>query len=89
MVLVIIFFLSDKSWLMCLCCSYPCTLRQYLEVCVPNRMQASLMLLQLLEGVDHLCRQGIAHRDLKSDNVLLEFDSSKSPKMLQRVFMPM
>lgn len=33
------------------------------------------MVLQLLEGVDHLCRQGVAHRDLKSDNVLLEFDS--------------
>lgn len=33
------------------------------------------MVLQLLEAVDHLCRQGVAHRDLKSDNVLLEFDS--------------
>lgn len=33
------------------------------------------MVLQLLEGVDHLCRQGVAHRDLKSDNVLLELDS--------------
>lgn len=61
-----------------LCCSYPYTLRQYLKVCEPDQMQASLMLLQLLEGVDHLCRQGIAHRDLKSDNVLLEYDSSKS-----------
>ncbi|KAK9954577.1 hypothetical protein ABG768_016629 [Culter alburnus] len=62
--------------------NYPCTLRQYLEVCVPNRMQASLMLLQLLEGVDHLCRQGIAHRDLKSDNVLLEFDSTGCPRLV-------
>lgn len=33
------------------------------------------MVLQLLEGIDHLCREGVAHRDLKSDNVLLEFDS--------------
>ena len=33
------------------------------------------MALQLLEGVDHLCIQGIAHRDMKSDNILLEFDS--------------
>lgn len=33
------------------------------------------MVLQLLEAVDHLCRQGVAHRDLKSDNVLLEYDS--------------
>lgn len=58
-----------------LCLSYPCTLRQYLEVSTPSRRQGALMLLQLLEGVDHLCRQGVAHRDLKSDNVLLEFDS--------------
>lgn len=35
------------------------------------------MVLQLLEGVDHLCREGVAHRDLKSDNVLLEFDSGQ------------
>uniref|UniRef100_A0A673G4I0 Serine/threonine-protein kinase PINK1, mitochondrial n=1 Tax=Sinocyclocheilus rhinocerous TaxID=307959 RepID=A0A673G4I0_9TELE len=63
--------------------NYPCgTLRQYLEVCVPNRMQASLMLLQLLEGVDHLCKQGIAHRDLKSDNVLLEFDRAGCPRLV-------
>lgn len=33
------------------------------------------MVLQLLEAVDHLCRQGVAHRDLKSDNVLLELDA--------------
>ncbi|KAI4894363.1 hypothetical protein NFI96_022190 [Prochilodus magdalenae] len=62
--------------------NYPCTLRQYLEVCVPGRRQGSMMLLQLLEGVDHLCRQGIAHRDLKSDNVLLEFDSVGCPRLV-------
>lgn len=32
------------------------------------------MILQLLEGVDHLVRQGVAHRDLKSNNILVEFD---------------
>lgn len=58
-----------------LCYSYPCTLRQFLEVSTPGRRQGSLMVLQLLEGVDHLCTQGVAHRDLKSDNVLLDFDS--------------
>ncbi|XP_051517873.1 serine/threonine-protein kinase PINK1, mitochondrial [Myxocyprinus asiaticus] len=50
--------------------------------CVPDRMQASLMLLQLMEGVDHLCGQGIAHRDLKSDNVLLEFDCAGCPRLV-------
>lgn len=61
--------------LLLLCYSYPYTLRQFLEVSTVGRRQGSLMVLQLLEGVDHLCRQGVAHRDLKSDNVLLEFDS--------------
>lgn len=62
--------------------NYPCTLRQYLAGSSPSRREGSLMLLQLLEGVDHLCRQGIAHRDLKSDNVLLEFDSDGCPRLV-------
>ncbi|XP_070766244.1 serine/threonine-protein kinase PINK1, mitochondrial [Enoplosus armatus] len=62
--------------------NYPCTLRQYLEVSTPGRRQGTLMVLQLLEGVDHLCRQGVAHRDLKSDNVLLEFDSGGCPRLV-------
>lgn len=65
-----------SSWPL-LCLSYPCTLRQYLEASTPGRRLGSLMVLQLLEGVDHLCRQGVAHRDLKSDNVLMEFDSGQ------------
>lgn len=55
--------------------SYPGTLREFLKVSSVGKRHGSLMVLQLLEGVDHLCRQGVAHRDLKSDNVLLEFDS--------------
>lgn len=62
--------------------NYPCTLQQYLQVCVPSSIHGSMMLLQLLEGVDHLCRQGIAHRDLKSDNILLEFDSAGCPRLV-------
>lgn len=62
--------------------NYPFTLRQYLQESTPGRRQASLMVLQLLEGVDHLCRQGVAHRDLKSDNVLVEFDSDGCPRLV-------
>lgn len=62
--------------------NYPCTLRQYLKVSKPSRRHASLMVLQLLEGVDHLCRQGVAHRDLKTDNVLAEFDSDGCPRLV-------
>ncbi|KAM8864708.1 serine/threonine-protein kinase PINK1, mitochondrial [Spinachia spinachia] len=62
--------------------NYTCTLRQYLEVSTPDHGLGSLMVLQLLEGVDHLCRQGVAHRDLKSDNVLLESDSDGCPRLV-------
>lgn len=81
---VLVYFLSSSTQtdeLVTTCqfwfCSYPGSLREYLQVCVPSRRHGSLMVLQLLEGVAHLCRQGVAHRDLKSDNVLLEFDSGQ------------
>ncbi|NWX91482.1 PINK1 kinase, partial [Nothoprocta pentlandii] len=59
--------------------NYPCTLRQYLWDNLPDARLATMMILQLLEGVDHLVRHGIAHRDLKSDNILVEFDSDGHP----------
>ncbi|XP_053137233.1 serine/threonine-protein kinase PINK1, mitochondrial [Hemicordylus capensis] len=59
--------------------NYPCTLRQYLCERRPNARLSTMMLLQLLEGVDHLVRHGVAHRDLKSDNILVEFDSAGCP----------
>ncbi|NXI62495.1 PINK1 kinase, partial [Anseranas semipalmata] len=59
--------------------NYPCTLRQYLRDNSPDACLATMMILQLLEGVDHLVRHGIAHRDLKSDNILVEFDSAGCP----------
>ncbi|XP_017274674.1 serine/threonine-protein kinase PINK1, mitochondrial [Kryptolebias marmoratus] len=62
--------------------NYPCSLQQYLQESAPSPRHGSLMVLQLLEGVDHLCRQGVAHRDLKSDNVLLEFDSDGCPRLV-------
>ncbi|XP_003783878.1 serine/threonine-protein kinase PINK1, mitochondrial isoform X1 [Otolemur garnettii] len=59
--------------------NYPCTLRQYLRENTPSPHLATLMTLQLLEGVDHLVQQGIAHRDLKSDNILVELDADGCP----------
>ncbi|KFQ37473.1 hypothetical protein N332_10094, partial [Mesitornis unicolor] len=59
--------------------NYPCTLRQYLRESSPDIHLSTMMILQLLEGVDHLVRHGIAHRDLKSDNILVEFDSAGCP----------
>ncbi|XP_075376534.1 serine/threonine-protein kinase PINK1, mitochondrial [Mycteria americana] len=59
--------------------NYPCTLRQHLRESSPDVRLSTMMILQLLEGVDHLVRHGIAHRDLKSDNILVEFDSAGCP----------
>ncbi|NXX86948.1 PINK1 kinase, partial [Urocolius indicus] len=59
--------------------SYPCTLQQYLRESSPDVRLCTMMMLQLLEGVDHLVRHGIAHRDLKSNNILVEFDSAGCP----------
>ncbi|XP_060115315.1 serine/threonine-protein kinase PINK1, mitochondrial [Heteronotia binoei] len=59
--------------------NYPCTLRQYLHERTPDARLGTMMILQLLEGVDHLVRQGVAHRDLKSDNILVEFDPAGCP----------
>ncbi|XP_011495382.1 PREDICTED: serine/threonine-protein kinase PINK1, mitochondrial isoform X2 [Ceratosolen solmsi marchali] len=51
---------------------YDITLKQYvLEK--PMKTHVSILLLaQLLEGVAHIHSHGIAHRDLKSDNILLD-----------------
>ncbi|XP_048823721.1 serine/threonine-protein kinase PINK1, mitochondrial [Lagopus muta] len=62
--------------------NYPCTLRQYLRDNSPDSRLSSMMILQLLEGVDHLVRHRIAHRDLKSDNILVEFDSAGCPRLV-------
>lgn len=59
--------------------SYSCTLRQYLRGNSPSPRLATVMTLQLLEGVAHLVQQGVAHRDLKSDNVLVEPDAGSCP----------
>ncbi|XP_063273639.1 serine/threonine-protein kinase PINK1, mitochondrial [Prinia subflava] len=59
--------------------NYPCTLHQYLQENTPDIRLSTVMILQLLEGVDHLVRHGIAHRDLKSDNILVEIDSAGCP----------
>ena len=37
---------------------------------------ATILLIQLLEGITHLTRYGVAHRDLKTDNLLLDESTS-------------
>lgn len=43
---------------------------------------ALILFAQLLEAVAHLHRYGIAHRDLKSDNILIEKDEESSMPIL-------
>ncbi|XP_032581531.1 uncharacterized protein LOC6612239 isoform X1 [Drosophila sechellia] len=41
-----------------------------------------LLLAQMLEAVNHLSRHGVAHRDLKSDNVLIELQVDAAPVLV-------
>ncbi|CAL1536646.1 unnamed protein product [Lymnaea stagnalis] len=47
-------------------------LRDYLATHDVTMATRCLMLAQVLEGVSHLQKHGIAHRDLKTDNILVE-----------------
>ena len=38
----------------------------------PDQWIATFLMLQLLQGISHLTRHGISHRDLKTDNLLLD-----------------
>ncbi|XP_063242464.1 serine/threonine-protein kinase Pink1, mitochondrial [Bacillus rossius redtenbacheri] len=51
---------------------YDCSLKQYLHDQGAAPRTAVLLLAQLLEGVLHINMHGVAHRDLKSDNILLD-----------------
>ncbi|CAK9818365.1 Serine/threonine-protein kinase Pink1, mitochondrial [Anthophora quadrimaculata] len=51
---------------------YDITLKQYLADRNLSIRESILLLAQLLESITHLNAHGIAHRDLKSDNILLD-----------------
>jgi len=58
---------------------YPTDLKQVTQFAVEtgrriSDRQAALWLLQILQGVEHARSRGIAHRDLKADNVFLTAD---------------
>lgn len=58
---------------------YSYSLCEYLEQIKPtdSTLRTRLLLFaQLLEGVAHLYRHGVAHRDLKSDNILIDMNDN-------------
>ncbi|XP_063409892.1 serine/threonine-protein kinase Pink1, mitochondrial-like [Mytilus trossulus] len=61
---------------------YDMTLREYLEQHKPDVRTRCLLLTQLLEGIIHLGNHGIAHRDIKTDNMFLEYSESSVPKLV-------
>lgn len=61
---------------------YNMTLRQYLEENNPDVQTRCLLLTQLLEGVVHLRNHGIAHRDIKSDNLFLDLTVPNAPQLV-------
>merc|ERR1712188_13190 len=50
---------------------FTCSLREFLPSFTPSLPQKVSMFHQILDGVAHLEKHGIAHRDLKSDNILV------------------
>lgn len=61
---------------------YRYTLREYLEHHQPTVRQATMLLTQLLEAVIHMLKHNVAHRDLKSNNILVETDHAGQPHLV-------
>eukprot|EP00112_Aurelia_sp_Birch-Aquarium-sp1_P023803 Seg724.9 transcript_id=Seg724.9/GoldUCD/mRNA.D3Y31 product="Serine/threonine-protein kinase PINK1 mitochondrial" protein_id=Seg724.9/GoldUCD/D3Y31 len=61
---------------------YSTTLRRYVDEGFRSEREKSLLFAQLLEGVAHLVDNDEAHRDLKSDNLLIDAAVEGSPKLV-------
>ncbi|XP_031569010.1 serine/threonine-protein kinase PINK1, mitochondrial-like isoform X2 [Actinia tenebrosa] len=59
-----------------------CTVEEYIASHTLYTRTSTLLLLQLLNGISHLCSLGIAHRDLKTDNLLLDISTLGCPRLL-------
>lgn len=62
---------------------YDHNLCEYLKSPTDITMRTRILLFtQLLEGVAHLYRHGVAHRDLKSDNILIDLNGNDKHPIL-------
>ena len=62
---------------MYVCFRYHYTLKEYLSIVNLSFRERLKLLVQLFEGVAHLGKHGVAHRDMKSDNILLDTSHGK------------
>lgn len=60
---------------------YETSLKDYLSAEIDIRDRV-LLFAQLLEAVTHLNRHGVAHRDLKTDNILIELNEDAAPVLV-------
>nr|XP_023023488.1 serine/threonine-protein kinase PINK1, mitochondrial [Leptinotarsa decemlineata] len=58
---------------------YNTNLQDFITSSSPSNRTSILLFTQLLEGITHLSRHSIAHRDLKSDNILLDTSEPETP----------
>ncbi|XP_034118984.1 serine/threonine-protein kinase Pink1, mitochondrial [Drosophila albomicans] len=61
---------------------YDHSLRGLLDASELSTRTKILLFAQMLEAVTHLSRHGVAHRDLKSDNVLIELQPNEESPLL-------
>lgn len=61
---------------------YDCTLKEYLSNNSPSFREKLCLFAQLLEAIVHLQNHGIAHRDIKSNNILLDCSEDGVPQLV-------
>ncbi|KAI2807733.1 protein serine threonine kinase [Blomia tropicalis] len=57
---------------------YDMTLKQYLNIFKLSEKDSLAILTQCMDGIDYLNRQNVAHRDLKTDNILVTVSDGES-----------
>ena len=79
----VLFCVSQSwNWRLLLQFSYRMTLREYLLTCSASKRARLGLIGQLFEALVFLDEMRVAHRDVKSDNVLVQFDDERQTPQL-------